>query len=327
MKTKNQNYRTKLKIVFLGTHRLAQIVLEKLIDSQFKPQLVITGHDRKSGRGQILKSTPIKEIAQKNHLPVQEPKTLLDKDFVNTFRDFSPDLAILVAYGKIIPTEVLTIPKHGFLNIHPSLLPKYRGPSPIITAILEGETETGVTIIKLDEELDHGPIISQKAIKIQQSETTESLTGKLARIGAEQLIESLPDYLLGQIKLQEQDHSKATLTQKITKEDGFIDLAKPPDPTTLDRMIRAFYPWPSVWSKVPPKARLAKGGKVKSDKSIIIKFLPNIPTILQTYRPTNLPTYKPTDLFLIQPEGKRPMTIKEFLNGYPQSKDLIEKII
>jgi len=236
------------------------------------------------------------------------------------FRDFSPDLAILVAYGKIIPTEVLTIPKHGFLNIHPSLLPKYRGPSPIITAILEGETETGVTIIKLDEELDHGPIISQKAIKIQQSETTESLTGKLARIGAEQLIESLPDYLLGQIKLQEQDHSKATLTQKITKEDGFIDLANPHDPTTLDRMIRAFYPWPTVWSKVPPKARLAKGGKVKSTESKIIKLLPypNYPSIESSNHLTN---------FLIQPEGKKPMTIKEFLNGYPQFKDLIEKII
>src|SRR3989344_4736955 len=261
MKTKNQNYRTKLKIVFLGTHRLAQIVLEKLIDSQFKPQLVITGHDRKSGRGQIFKSTPVKEIAQKNHLPVQEPKTLLDKDFVNTFRDFSPDLAILVAYGKII----------------------------------------------------------QKAIKIQQSETAESLTGKLARIGAEQLIESLPDYLLGQIKLQEQDHSKATLTQKITKEDGFIDLANPPDPTTLDRMIRTFYPWPGVWSKVPPKARLAKGGKVKSTESKIIKFLPNLPTILQTYNPTNL--------FLIQPEGKRPLTISEFRNGYPNLYDQIKPIL
>src|SRR3989344_3505065 len=308
-----------MNIAFFGTPENAAVTFKKLLSTNFKPSLVITGPDIQKGRGQKFKSTPVKEIAQKNHLPVLEPKTLLDKDFINTFRDFSPDLAILVAYGKIIPTEVLAIPKHGFLNIHPSLLPKYRGPSPIITAILEGETETGVTIIKLDEELDHGPIISQKAIKIQQSETTESLTEKLARIGAEQLIESLPDYLLGQIKLQEQDHSKATLTQKITKEDGFIDLANPHDPTTLDRMIRTFYPWPGVWSKVPPKARLAKGGKVKSTESKIIKFLPNLPTILQTYNPTNL--------FLIQPEGKRPLTISEFRNGYPNLYDQIKPIL
>src|SRR3989344_1177408 len=290
---------TDLSIAFFGTPRIAQIVLKRLIATEFKPQLVITGHDRKLGRGQALVPTSVKLEAQKNNIEVSHRMSDLDKSF---------DIAILVAYGHIIPKTILQRPKFGFLNVHPPPLPKFRGPSPIYQTILNGDQKTGVTIIKLDKELDHGPIIAQVEIDVSPNETHDSLATKLAILGANLLIKTLPAYLDKSQKLQEQDHTKTTLTEKITKEDGFIDLENPPDPQKLDRMIRAFYPWPGVWSRL-----------TVNSKSLIVKLLPNLPTIL--------PTYHPTDPFLLQPEGKKPMTIKEFLNGYPSAKEAIGKLI
>ena len=153
-------------------------------------------------------------------------------------------------------------------------------------------------------------MLAQKMVRAADSDTTKSLTEKLGKIGANLLIESLPGYLSGQIKLQAQDHTKAIYTKKITKEDGHIDLQNPPDPQKLDRMIRAFYPWPTVWSKV----------KVKSQEPKIIKFLPN-----PNY-PSTEPAYHPTN-FLIHPEGKRPLTISQFRNGYPGQYKQIEKLL
>jgi len=294
------NHPTTPSIAFFGTPRIAQIILKKLIATEFKPQLVITGHDKKSGRGQAFVPTSVKLEAQKSNIEVGYRMSDLDKGF---------DIAMLVAYGHIIPKAVLELPKFGFLNVHPSLLPKYRGPSPIQSAILEGETQTGVTIMKLDKELDHGPILAQRKIPIDKKDTHETLMQKLAIVGADLLLEVLPHYLDGSQKPKQQNHSKATLTQKITKEDGCIDLENPPSPQKLDRMIRAFYPWPGVYTKL----------KMKNEKLKIIKFLPNLPTILQSYNPT--------DPFLLQPEGKKPMTIKEFLNGYQHLESQIRKLL
>ena len=267
-----------MKIVFFGTPQNAALVLNKLISSKFRPALAITGADVKRGRGKKLQPTPVKRIAEASGIQVLLPENLKEKKFIETFREFSPDIAILIAYGKLIPAEILAIPKYGFVNIHPSLLPKYRGPSPIYQTILAGDKETGVTIIKLDEKLDHGPIIAHKELSITEKDTHDSLMAKLAKTGADLLIGVLPSYLDGSLKPVAQDHTKATHTEMIKKEDGFVDPDNPPDPEKLDRMIRAYYPWPGVWSKV----------KVKSGKSIIIKFLPGN---------------------LIQPEGKRAMTI------------------
>ncbi len=278
-----------MKIAFFGTPKIAAIVLAKLTNSQFKPQLVITGHDKNLGRGQALKATPVKLEAKKANIKISYEISDLDSSF---------DVAILVAFGQIIPKNILAIPKLGFVNIHPSLLPKYRGPSPIHQAILNGDKTTGVTIIKLDEELDHGPILAQKELEIDTNDTHDSLAEKLANLGADLLINTLPQYVEGSLKLTKQEHSKAILTKKITKEDGRIDLQNPPSPEKLNRMVRAFYPWPTVWSKV----------KVKSGESKLIKFLPGDPPLMQI-------------------EGKRPMTIKEFLNGYPDTKEQIEKLI
>lgn len=300
-----------MKIAFFGTPRLAQIVLEKLISSHFKPELIVTSPDAKVGRGRTVKPSPVKKTALEHGIKILQPDKLIGSSrftvhpSASLWASSSPfDLAILVAYGKIIPKEVLEIPRLGFVNVHPSLLPNYRGPSPIQTALLNGEEKTGVSLMVLDEELDHGPVLAQKEIALESTDTHGSLIEKMGEIGAEFLIETLPGYINGSLKPTPQDHTKTTLTKKITKADGKIDINNPPDHQILDRMIRAFYPWPTVWATVN-----------HNGKDMLLKFLPTTNYELQT---TN---------YLIQPEGKRPMTIKEFLNGYPTLKESISKIL
>lgn len=294
---------TGLRTCFFGTPRFAQIVLTKLVDSPYRPTLVITAPDAKVGRGQTRQTSPVKKTASKNNIEVLQPESLRGpnvKGHLSTDNEalsiVQPDLAILVAYGKIIPRDILSIPRYGFINVHPSLLPKYRGPSPIQSAILNGEEKTGITIILLDEKVDHGPLLAQKEVEIEKTDTHESLTEKLAEIGADLLIETLPYYISGDLRPTPQNHKEATFTKHIKKSAGFVNLDNPPTSQTFDRMVRAFYPWPTVWTHL----RLSSGGQAK-----IVKFLPE---------------------GKIQPEGKNPMTIKEFLNGYPQTKELIEKL-
>lgn len=275
-----------MKTIFFGTPRFAQIVLEKLINSPYKPQLVVTGPDSKIGRGQKLQPSPVKQTAQRHKIATnyQLPTT-----------NYQFDLAILVAYGKIIPKDLLTLPRYGFLNVHPSLLPKYRGPSPIQSAILAGEEKTGVTIMLLDEKIDHGPILAQVEVTIGEKDTHASLIEKLGKAGSDLLIETLPFYINGDLNPQPQNHQEATSTAHVKKSAGFIDLACPPDPQTFDRMIRAFYLWPGVWTRL----------QTTNYKLQTIKFLPGN---------------------LILPEGKRPLTIGEFKNGYPKVYEQIKDL-
>lgn len=272
---------TDIKIAFFGTPHLAQIVLEKLVATKYKPQLVVTSQSTKVGRGQKVSPSAVAETAQRNNLKIIGGLETLNESF---------ELAILVAYGHIIPQRILDIPKFGFINIHPSLLPKYRGPSPIQSAILNGQTKTGVSIMLLDDQLDHGPILVQKEEPIAPDDTNESLSAKLAQLGTSQLLAILPTYLSGKITPKEQEHKKATYTEKITKDSGKIDLAKPPDKKTLNRMMRAYYPWPAVWTEIEGKR---------------FKLLPEEK---------------------IQPEGKRPMSMKEFQNGYPEIAEKIASL-
>lgn len=270
-----------MKIAFLGTPKIAAIALEKLASTEYKPTLVITGPDQRSGRSLAWKANAVKLAAEKAGITTSYKLSDLDSSF---------DLAILIAYGKIIPDNVLRLPRYGFVNIHPSLLPKFRGPSPITSAILAGESTTGVTLIILDSDLDHGPIIAKKEVSIAPSDTHDSLAEKMATTGADLLIKVLPEYLAQNITPEPQDHDLATYTEKITKASGKIDLKNPPDPQKLDQLIRAFYPWPGVWFENEGKR---------------FKLLPENK---------------------IQPEGKKPMQIKEFLNGYPAYRELISKL-
>src|SRR3972149_8759755 len=282
-----------MKIVFFGTNRLAQIVLEELIKSNYKPQLIITAPDKKAGRGQERQMSPVKPTALKNNLEILQPKDLYESNVKSRLSNV--DLSILVAYGQIIPKEILIAPKYGFINVHPSLLPKYRGPSPIQTAILSDDKKIGISIIILDELIDHGPILIQKKITISPKDTHLSLIEYLGKIGARLLIQILPEYLAGSLKPKTQNHSQATFSKRIKKSNGYVDLNNPPDSKTFDRMIRAFYPWPGVWTRL----------QTTNYKLQTIKFLPGN---------------------LIQPEGKRPMSITEFKNGYPQAYEQLSQL-
>lgn len=209
----------------------------------------------------------------------EEDTGILDKDF---------DLGVVADYGVYIPDDVLNFYPKGILNIHPSLLPRFRGPTPVQTAILSKETTTGVTIIKIDNKIDHGPILLQKEFQILKSDTSQDLLKKLFQEGSLLLKEVLPKYINGTVVPKIQDDSKATFTRIFVKDDGLIDIDNMPDFEKLEAMIRAYFPWPGVWTKT----------SVGRGNERIIKFLPNKK---------------------IQVEGKKEMSYKDFLNGYPDA--------
>lgn len=276
----------RLKIVFFGTPSFAIPVLTAL---EAKRWLVgaVTTPDRKVGRKQILMPSFV-SLRTPRSAQLLKPERF-DQQTVQHLEEMGPDLFVLAAYGKILPKEILDIPKFGALNIHPSLLPKYRGPSPIPAAILNGDKVTGVTIIKMDAEMDHGPIITTNDVSLSDQDTSAILSKKLFAIGANLLIKIIPDFVNGKVKLTKQNEKQATFTHLIKKEDGLFEIGNPPSSDQLDRMIRAYYPWPTAWTKWPFDKAQGKNNK-------IVKFLPG---------------------GLIQMEGKKPMELEEFLKGHP----------
>ncbi|MDP3004456.1 MAG: methionyl-tRNA formyltransferase [Candidatus Azambacteria bacterium] len=306
-----------MKYIFFGTPKFAAIVLEKLINVGYVPEAVICNSDEPVGRKQVLTSPPVKVLADKNKIPILQPKKLRDNsEFLNQLKNLKPDLAIIAAYGKILPKEILDIPKYGAINVHTSLLPAYRGASPIQYAILNGDKETGVIIMKIDEEMDHGPIISNVKIQISNNDTFESLSQKLAISGAKLLIKIIPDYIHGKIKPVAQDHSKATYTKIIKKEDGKIDWSK--SAGEIERMTRAFYPWPTAWAiwnnkilKILEAGVANNGGKKTGEV-----FLKNNELAVQCGE--NILIIKKLQL-----EGGKILSAKEFLNGH---KDFVNAI-
>lgn len=208
------------------------------------------------------------------------------------------EVGIIASYGKILPSGIIILPKQGILNIHPSLLPKYRGSSPVQTAILNGDTQTGVTIFKIDNQIDHGPIVSQFKIDIFPEDTTESLYIRLFKAGVVVLKTILPAYLEGQIELCEQNHSQATYTKKFTREDGRIDWQKPP--ADLERFIRAMTPWPGAWTLLRSTSFAGQAKRLK----ILKAHLENKKLILDQ----------------VQLEGKKPVSYQQFREGYPEAK-------
>ncbi|MEX0935203.1 MAG: methionyl-tRNA formyltransferase [Candidatus Paceibacterota bacterium] len=234
------------RFVFFGTPDMGVYVLEELEKRGFLPSLVVTAPDRPQGRGMVLQAPPVKEWAQSHNIPVFQPERL-DTSAVEKLEEMRPwDLFVVAAYGKIIPQPVIDIPRRGILNVHPSLLPRFRGASPIQSQILEDEQDVGVTIMLIDEKLDHGPIVAQSRVEIPEWPPKASeLEEILAREGGKILAESIPGWLPGAIEAQKQDHEKATLTKKISKEDGEIDLSD--DPYTNYLKIQAFDVWPRTY--------------------------------------------------------------------------------
>ena len=236
--------RQELNIIFMGTPEFGAIILEELIKAGYKPILVVTASDKPVGRKQILTPPPVKVLAEKYGIEICQPEKI--ESCKLKIENCKPDLIIVAAYGQILPKEILEIPKNGSLNVHPSLLPKYRGPTPIQTAILNGDKKTGVTIILMDEKIDHGPIINQRALEIEKNETATTLQNKLAEFGASLLLETIQKWQKGMLKTYPQDETKATYTKILTREDGRVNWKKTAQ--ALEKEVRAYTLWPESFT-------------------------------------------------------------------------------
>lgn len=233
------------RLVFMGTPDFAVPILKALIE-RYKIVGVVTQPDRRVGRGRKVEASPVKVVALDNGLPVLQPPSLRRPDVVAELRALALEVIVVAAYGQILRAEVLGIPPRGCLNVHASLLPKYRGAAPIAAAILAGEEETGVTIMLMDEEMDTGPILSQATCSIFPQDTRESLSARLAQLGADLLIDTLPRWLAGEIEPRPQDRSQATYSRIIAKEDGLVDWSQ--SAVEIWRRSRAYHPWPSTYT-------------------------------------------------------------------------------
>lgn len=230
-----------MRIVFAGSAAFAVPSLRALVAAGHDVSLVVTQPDR-PGHRLKLTSPPVKVAAQELGLPVYQPERIRESSAVERLKDEAPDLIVVVAYGQIIPPAVLAIPRRGVVNVHASLLPAYRGAAPIAHAILNGERVTGVTIMQMDERLDHGPVLALREAEIGARETAAELGERLAALGAGLLVETLAR--LDEIQPREQDHARATLAPKLGRGDGDLDWDRPA--AEIDRAVRAFQPWPGV---------------------------------------------------------------------------------
>ena len=231
-------------VVFMGSPDFAVPTLRELA-KHYEIAGVVTQPDRKSGRGRAIKPPPIKTLALELGLDIIQPEKLRLPEAMNQLRLWNSDLIVVAAFGQILKPDVLALPSRGCVNVHASLLPRWRGAAPIQAAILAGDDETGVTIMNMDQGVDTGAILSQRAIKIEDDDTAESLSGKLSRLGADLLIETLPRYLSGDLKPQSQDESQATYAPMLKKEDGLLDFTQSAE--ELARRVRAFNPWPGAY--------------------------------------------------------------------------------
>jgi len=280
---------SKFNFIFFGTPEVASETLEILKQNGFLPSLIVTSPDKPQGRKMLITPPPVKIWAEKNNIPYTQPETLGKLEIVlrtsaqadepskairqqaNTRgeqNNYQFDLFVIVAYGKILPESILNMPKFGSINIHYSLLPKYRGASPVESAILNGETETGVTIQKMESKMDSGPIIAQEKVEISPDEKTPDLRQRLIKIGGELLVKILPDFMNGKTKEIKQNENEATFCHKIKKEDGLIDLND--DPIKNYNKFRAYTEWPRTFFFKDGK-RIIITDAVLEDKQFIIK--------------------------------------------------------
>lgn len=301
------------RVVFMGSPDFALPILESLA-RHYEVVGVITQPDRPAGRGRLLTSPPVKQLAQELRLPVIQPRRLREPEAMEKLQAWKADLIVVAAFGQILRLEVLSLPQFGCVNVHASLLPRWRGAAPIQAAILNGDEKTGITIMLMDTGVDTGPILSQRATPIFPDETAGSLSARLARLGAELLIETLPAYLSGDLKPQPQDESLASYAPMLKKEDGLLDFTQPAE--YLARKVRAFNPWPGTYF-------LWRGGSVKVHRAHAFEPLDHtngtMPTPGRQTVSAGLPAITTSSGLLVldelQPAGKKSMSGRAFLQG------------
>ncbi|MFA4937473.1 MAG: methionyl-tRNA formyltransferase [Patescibacteria group bacterium] len=295
--------------VYFGTSRFAGVILDKLINSNIAPKLVVTVSGKPIGRNQQIQKSAVFDLCLKYDLPVKEIDSLNSDVLIEEISSLKCPLGILAALGKIVPLKLLQVFPYGIINLHPSLLPMFRGPSPIQYALLNGLDTTGITIIKLDEQLDHGPIVAQAKTAIKTNETYIDLEARLAELGANLLIKTIPVYLSDKITLIPQNHQQATITKKIIREHGLIDWQK--SAKLIYDQWRAYFPWPGIftyWNDENLKLLNIEFTKLPSVAAGLVHFVNNI-----LYIDT-------TDYSLIinklQLAGGKPLTAIDFIHGH-----------
>ncbi len=308
-----------MKSVFFGGNQLSVIVLKQLINSKIRPNLIITVPDKPVDKKKILTSPPLKLEAQNLKLETLQPKSLKNEEVVKKIKEINPELGIVAAYGRLIPKGVLDIFPKGVLNLHPSLLPKYRGPSPIQTAILNNDFDTGVSIILLDEQMDHGLILAQETVKLTGKEYFQEIYEKLANLGGKLLAKTIPLWIDKQITPMAQNESKATMCKKLEWKDGRIDVNDSVEKTFAK--IRALGKEPGAWVELRIKNKELRILKIIEASFLNSQFMIHNSNLgLQEQDKELVLVCKNGALLLeqVQPEGKKIMSGKEFLNGYRQ---------
>ena len=305
-------------LVFCGTPRFAVPTLEKLVESRHAVPLVVTQPDRPRGRGMEMTRSPVKEAALRLGLPIAQPDKIKSNDELRAqLAAIHPDAIIVVGYGRIIPQWMIDLPRFGNLNLHASLLPKYRGAAPIQWAIANGESITGVTTMRIDAGLDTGDILLQRELPIESDDTAETLGPRLAAVGAGLMVETLRELESGQVRLVPQDHAKATLAPILKKEDGRIDFARTAN--EVHNRLRGFQPWPGAYTTFRSKTLQVHKAR---PAEWIVRLDPGEIAVEGTRLLAGCGQGTALELVEIQMEGKRRMRAREFINGYrPKTGD------
>lgn len=301
----------KLRVVFAGTPEFAADHLQALVnDSAIDVVAVYTQPDRPAGRGKKLQASPVKILAEKHNLPVMQPVNFKSDQAKAQLAEFAADVMVVVAYGLLLPQAVLDIPRLGCINVHGSLLPRWRGAAPIQRALWAGDTETGVAVMQMEAGLDTGPVLQEARLTIEATDTSATLYSKLAVLGPQALVDTLHNIESCQANAVVQDNALATYAKKLSKEEAQLDWNQPAE--VLERWVRAFNPWPICWlttvtgdvvkvwqADVVPSNQQQAGSIIQADKSGIV-----IQTAQHALR-----------LLQLQPPGKKPMAAADFLNG------------
>jgi methionyl-tRNA formyltransferase len=300
------------RIVFMGTPAFAVPSLAALL-AQHTLVGVVTQPDRPAGRGRQVVEPPVKQAARAAGVPVIQPQRLRELEALAQLTAWSPDLIVVAAFGQILRPAVLDLPPHGCLNVHASLLPRHRGAAPVAAAILAGDAETGVTLMRMDPGLDTGPMLARAALAVRLDDTTETLTGRLAELGAELLSAQLPAYLAGHLTALPQDDSLATYAPQLKKEDGRLDFTRPA--WELERRVRAMQPWPGAYAPWPAPGAEARVLKILRAVAIGETLGPPGTVVVTPGGPAVAAVEGALLLLEVQPPGRRPMPATDFARG------------
>ena len=308
-----------VRIAFFGTPAFAVPTLQALLASPHPVVAAVTQPDRPRGRGRRVAESPVKQLAAANGLPVLQPERMKDPAFMDALEALAPDLGVVAAYGRLLPDALLALPRLGMINVHPSLLPKYRGAAPVHRAVMAGDTETGVTIIRLVKEMDAGPMLRRTALPIAADDTSATLDRKLAELGAGELLRAVDDLDRGRAVEQEQDHARATFAPRLTREDGAMDWNRPA--RDLHNQVRGLHPWPRASSRLDGARylihRTAPAGPPDADPDTAAASPGQVIAAAGDRLVVAAGAGTALAILEIQPEGGRPLPVRAFLAGHP----------